>query len=101
MTFALFSLSSAVSRAQKPANRLVHLQSLWRDFYFHIIPTMTTTGPSHGFYGISTIVDYLMPDPLYAYIKKLVTIVEGNPKAPFSIATTPMCRGGRYSYQRF
>ena len=25
----------------------------------------------------------------------LATIVEGNPKAPFSIATTPRCRGGR------
>ena len=24
---------------------------------------------------------------------KLATIVEGNPKAPFSIATTPRCRG--------
>ena len=33
------------------------------------------------------------------YVKvKLATIVEGNPKAPFSIATTPMCRGGRYSF---
>ena len=30
-------------------------------------------------------------------IKKLATIVEGDPKAPFSIATTPRCRGGRYS----
>ena len=30
--------------------------------------------------------------------KKLATIVEGNPKAPFSIATTPMCRGGCYSF---
>ena len=29
---------------------------------------------------------------------KLATIVEGNPKAPFSIATTTMCRGGRYSF---
>ena len=29
---------------------------------------------------------------------KLATIVEGNLKAPFSIATTPMCRGGRYSF---
>ena len=29
---------------------------------------------------------------------KLVTLVEGNPKAPFSIATTPRCRGGRYSF---
>ena len=26
-----------------------------------------------------------------------LTIVEGDPKAPFSIATTPRCRGGRYS----
>ena len=29
---------------------------------------------------------------------KLVTVVEGNPRAPFSIATTPMCRGGCYSF---
>ena len=29
---------------------------------------------------------------------KLVTIVEGNPEAPFSIATTPKCRGGHYSF---
>ena len=28
---------------------------------------------------------------------KLATLVEGNPKALFSIATTPKCRGGRYS----
>ena len=28
---------------------------------------------------------------------KLATIVESDPKAPFSIATTPRCRGGRYS----
>ena len=27
-----------------------------------------------------------------------MTIVEGNPKAPFSIATTPRCRGGCYSF---
>ena len=24
----------------------------------------------------------------------MATIVEGKPKAPFSIATTPICRGG-------
>ena len=30
--------------------------------------------------------------------QKLATIVEGNPKAPFSIATIPRCRGGRYSF---
>ena len=28
---------------------------------------------------------------------KLATLVEGDPKAPFSIATTPRCRVGRYS----
>ena len=28
---------------------------------------------------------------------KLATVVEGGLKAPFSIATTPGCRGGRYS----
>ena len=33
-------------------------------------------------------------------VKKLATIVEGDPKAPFSIATTPRCRGGRYSIPR-
>ena len=31
---------------------------------------------------------------------KLATIVEGDPKAPFSIATTQRCRGGRYSIPR-
>ena len=30
----------------------------------------------------------------------LATIVEGDPKAPFSIATTPRCREGRYSIPR-
>ena len=29
---------------------------------------------------------------------KLATIVEGDQKAPFSIATTPKYRGGRYSF---
>ena len=28
-------------------------------------------------------------------VVKLATVVEGEPKAPFSIATTPRCRGGR------
>ena len=28
---------------------------------------------------------------------KLPTVVGGDPKAPFSIATTPRCRGGHYS----
>ena len=28
----------------------------------------------------------------------LAIVVEGDQKAPFSIATTPRCRGARYSY---
>ena len=35
---------------------------------------------------------------LIPFTCKLVTVVEGNQKAPFSIATTPRCRGGRYSF---
>ena len=31
---------------------------------------------------------------------KLATVVEGDQKAPFSIATTPKCREGRYSYAK-
>ena len=31
---------------------------------------------------------------------KLAIVVEGNQKAPFSIATTLGCRGGRYSFPR-
>ena len=30
-------------------------------------------------------------------VVKLATLVEGDPKAPFSIASTPKCRGRRYS----
>ena len=30
--------------------------------------------------------------------KKLSTVVEGNPKAPFSLATTLRFRRGRYSF---
>ena len=31
-------------------------------------------------------------------VKRLATVVEDNQKAPFSIATTARCRGGRYSF---
>ena len=35
--------------------------------------------------------------PFQKNLVKLATLVEGNPKALFLIATIPMCRGGRYS----
>ena len=31
---------------------------------------------------------------------KLATVIEGDQKAPFSIATTPKCRGGCYCFPR-
>ena len=34
------------------------------------------------------------------YIWLHVVVVEGDQKAPFSIATSPMCRGGRYSFPK-
>ena len=49
------------------------------------------------FYATSTYAIYAMQ--CYTIYKvKLATIVEGDPKAPFSIATTPRCREGRYSF---
>ena len=42
---------------------------------------------------------YILSKYIYIHSKvKLATIVEGNPKAAFSIATAPRCRGGRYSF---
>ena len=37
---------------------------------------------------------------IYIYKVKLATVVEGDQKAPFSIATTPRCKRGRYSFSR-
>ena len=37
----------------------------------------------------------------FVYIVNLTTVVEGGLKAPFSTATTPRCRGGRYSFILF
>ena len=50
--------------------------------------------------GLNSEFSFSMNDDDYISYKqvKLATIVEGDPKAPFSIATTPRCRGGRYSF---
>ena len=39
-------------------------------------------------------------DEIMFVMIKLVTVVEGELKAPFSIGTTRMCRGGHYSFPR-
>ena len=46
----------------------------------------------------SSLLDLILTEYLIKVKVKLATIVKGNPKAPFSVATTPMCRGGRYSF---
>ena len=35
---------------------------------------------------------------IYIYIYSWLTIVKSDLKDPFSIATTPMCGGGHYSF---
>ena len=35
---------------------------------------------------------------LQFFLVKLVAVVEGDQKAPFSIATTPKCQGGHHSF---
>ena len=42
-------------------------------------------------YGISIVAGHVK-------VVKLVTVVEGDPKAPFSVATTPTCKGGRFPF---
>ena len=43
---------------------------------------------------------YSMKKKMTIWVSKLATVVEGDPKAPFSIATTLRCKGGRYSFPR-
>ena len=42
--------------------------------------------------------DYYYYYYYYYYYSKLAALVEGDPKAPFSIATILRCRGGRFSF---
>ena len=53
-----------------------------------------------GFYSISATGGYLKLNLFYTYIIKVVTLVEGQLKASFSIITTPRSKGGRYSIPR-
>ena len=55
-----------------------------------------------GFKAITPALNYLMTKVSDSIIRNkkvnLATVVEGDKKAPFSIATTPKCREGRYSF---
>ena len=50
------------------------------------------------FFFIACVQSTPIKDKLFQQISKLATVVKGDQKAPFSIATTPRCRGGRYSF---
>ena len=55
------------------------------------LKAITTDVPSH-----MQIIQSFMIGTI-SKVSKLATVVEGDPKDPFSIATTPRCRGGCYS----
>ena len=61
-----------------------------------VIKTETLTSTSH--HDIFTYLDYIFSCYLHIYIYiSWSTVVEGDPMAPFLIATQPRCRGGRNS----
>ena len=60
-----------------------------------ILPPQPT---GQGFYGISISVGCSVPNPIYTYISKLVTVDKSDPKASFSIAAPPRWSGGRNSF---
>ena len=65
-------------------------------FHLYIPIHINMHASVYAFYTYIIIFLYLC-SYIVGYIK-LATIAEGNPKAPFSIATTPRCRGGRHSF---
>ena len=81
-----------------------HCNSDWRSVWT-VMETILKNKPHLIPFHVNIIVSlwtFLPTICIYMYIckVKLATIVEGDPKAPFSIATTPRCRGGRYSIPR-
>ena len=73
-----------------------------KDIYIYIVVGDPSRGRPKGslFNSYNTKVSggrYSFPE---IYIYKLVTLAEGDPKAPFSIATTARCSGGHYSIPR-
>ena len=47
---------------------------------------------------INKLIEIVFSDLMCINKVKSATVVEGDQKAPFSIATTPRCRGGLYSF---
>ena len=61
-----------------------------RDIYIHVCLCMLVYLHAPNSFHFTTL--FLLD------IYLLVIVIEGDPKVPFSIATTPRCRGGRYTF---
>ena len=57
-----------------------------------------TSLPGLRWPGVVTSLRFQTMDQIELNCVKLETLVESEPKAPFSIATTPRCWVGRYSF---
>ena len=65
------------------------------------MPGLVWTFLSNFFRFASNVYVYVLFDCSFLHQKskkRLAPVIEGDQKAPFSIATTPRCRGGRYSF---
>ena len=83
----------------------VHVPTFWKDFRFlfsRVFCDGLVINIDHKINSINTqltIRIFNSGDYCYIFNKvKLVTVDEGDPKALFSIATTPRCRCGRFSF---
>ena len=78
----------------------IHRYVKYFDIQVLMMVTETETLTSTLHHNIFTYLDYVFSATfMYIYLLvELATVVENKPKAPFSIATTPRCRRGRYSF---
>ena len=67
---------------------------------FVVVVVIIITTTYLNSYNSVQILGYLIRKVTLNHIVKLTTVVKGDHKAPFSIATTPrcVCVGGRYSF---
>ena len=106
--FTSFAFSK--NKHQQLTTKRKHVTTLLQIKEFHIQQQKTFTPYKFQFnnYGVQLIMvfNYKRFKNLFSVILnkykvkvvKLATVVEGDQKAPFSIATTPRCRGDRYSF---
>ena len=67
------------------------------EFSINIIWKLLSSLESRLSNNFDEAIDFIL-DMNFTSKQKLATLVEGDPKAPFSIATTSRCSGGTYSF---